>query len=305
MTKFFRSASLRGSPFQPPPSSVAQFPSVPNFPPNTQAVNGLPQNGPVTTAQPYANVNGPSSAFKPFGTAPTPPIPPGATPTPPIPPSFPGPHTTMPSPAYPLGNATPTPLIPSSFAGINSAIPPPANPAGTATPPIPPSFPGGSVFPPAPQRPVHPGTYQPAAGLPPAPVSQNNSYNHQTSSPFPAQGMPPPMPPMPPIQAKAYHAPSTHPAPSTPTAGMPPSMNQMQQGFSQMNMGPMTTAPHQAHPSWTGAYQNDSRMASSPPYQSDIVDLMAERNILQSGFDDIEYSLPHNMANNTARVDPA
>ncbi|VDM63173.1 unnamed protein product [Angiostrongylus costaricensis] len=32
---------------------------------------------------------------------------------------------------------------------------------------------------------------------------------------------------------------------------------------------------------------------------------MSERNILQSGFDDIVYDLPHNMANNTARVDPS
>ncbi|VDM67274.1 unnamed protein product [Strongylus vulgaris] len=55
-------------------------------------------------------------------------------------------------------------------------------------------------------------------------------------------------------------------------------------------------APHVAHSTWAAG--------SSPAYPSDIVDLMAERNILQEGFDDIEYTLPHNMANNTARVDP-
>lgn len=69
-------------------------------------------------------------------------------------------------------------------------------------------------------------------------------------------------------------------------------------------VGVMPQPTHPSHPSWGGSYQNDPRMAAAPAYTSDLIDLMAERNILQLGFDDIEYSLPHNMANNMARVDP-
>ncbi|ETN73106.1 Sec23/Sec24 trunk domain protein [Necator americanus] len=86
-------------------------------------------------------------------------------------------------------------------------------------------------------------------------------------------------------------------------SAMPPSINQVQQGFSQMNMSGGRVMPTQ--PTWGGAYPNDSRAAAAPGYSSDLVDLMAERNILQLGFDDIEYTLPHNMANNAARVDPS
>ncbi|KHJ87181.1 Sec23/Sec24 trunk domain protein [Oesophagostomum dentatum] len=101
------------------------------------------------------------------------------------------------------------------------------------------------------------------------------------------------------------------PSPAMPTMPpsmnqvLPPNMNQVQQGFSQMSVSTAGMMQHPVQPSWGGPLQSDSRMPAGPAYSSDIVDLMAERNIVQSGFDDIEYSLPHNMANNSARIDPS
>uniref|UniRef100_A0A158P905 Protein transport protein SEC24 n=1 Tax=Angiostrongylus cantonensis TaxID=6313 RepID=A0A158P905_ANGCA len=74
----------------------------------------------------------------------------------------------------------------------------------------------------------------------------------------------------------------------------PPSIHQLRQDFTNMPSNSL----------WGNSHPQDSRL-TTPGYLSDSVDLMSERNILQSGFDDIVYDLPHNMANNTARVDPS
>ncbi|KAJ1352255.1 hypothetical protein KIN20_008550 [Parelaphostrongylus tenuis] len=133
-----------------------------------------------------------------------------------------------------------------------------------------------------------------------APVTYGN--NSLKSSPFPAQqtvGSPFPF----------GHSLSNNGTPMpavTPTIqNCPPSIHQMQQDFNNMNLKchPSVAQPYQ--PMWSTSYPQDSRLAATSSYASDSIDLMSERNILQLGFDDIVYDLPHNMANNTARVDPS
>ncbi|RCN35524.1 Sec23/Sec24 zinc finger [Ancylostoma caninum] len=201
------------------------------------------------TAQSHTGVNGPSSAFKPYGNPPVP--------------AFPAKPPAFPQPPQRLDQHAPF-----QVSKMVSGAPPPIN---------------------------HSSSLNPT----PTPINPLNHSSSLNPTPFPAPGIPPSFPPIPPIQSKSYNATPVHAAQSTPMPSVPPSINQVQQSFSQMNM-PQTT-----HPAWSGSYQNDSRMATAPAYSSDLVDLMGERNILQSGFDDIEYSLPHNMANNQARVDPS
>ncbi|KAK6747569.1 hypothetical protein RB195_000642 [Necator americanus] len=194
------------------------------------------------------------------------------------------------------------------------------------TPSSVPPFPGRpSPFPPAPQKSGQHIPYQQTTSATPSHSSQNPSpfpaqpvlppvqpatsaapINHTSlpnPSPFPVQSIPPSFPPVPPIPTRMDNPSAFYAAQSPALSAMPPSINQVQQGFSQMNMSGGRVMPTQ--PTWGGAYPNDSRAAAAPGYSSDLVDLMAERNILQLGFDDIEYTLPHNMANNAARVDPS
>ncbi|VDM81946.1 unnamed protein product [Strongylus vulgaris] len=102
-------------------------------------------------------------------------------------------------------------------------------------------------------------------------------------------------PPIPPSFSGSSVAPPIPPSFPGRTPIFPPAPQNLDH-VSYKNMRTTVIAPHAAHSNWAAG--------SSPAYPSDIVDLMAERNILQEGFDDIEYTLPHNMANNTARVDP-
>ncbi|VDO36490.1 unnamed protein product [Haemonchus placei] len=73
------------------------------------------------------------------------------------------------------------------------------------------------------------------------------------------------------------------------------------QPFLHMNAQP--TIPQHVNSSWGVPHPQDSRLTTQMQ-TPDLIDLVAERNVLQLGFDDNEYVLPHNMANNAARVDP-
>ncbi|EYC40978.1 hypothetical protein Y032_0587g344 [Ancylostoma ceylanicum] len=245
-----RSGVVRANPFQPPPG-VTQFPSPPSLPQQSQAVNGLPQESAFPSAPSHSGVNGPSSAFKPYGNPPAP--------------AFPAKL-----PAFPQPPQRPDQHAPYQVAGA----PPPINQRSSLNPT-------------------------------PTPINPINHSSSLNPSPFPAPGIQPSFPPIPPIQSKSYNSTPMHATQSTPMSSFPPNINQVQQSFSQMNMTPVGAMPQPTHPTWGGSYQNDSRMAAAPGYSSDLVDLMGERNILQLGFDDIEYCLPHNMANNQARVDPS
>ncbi|KAL6739239.1 hypothetical protein Aduo_012715 [Ancylostoma duodenale] len=244
------SGVVRANPFQPPPA-MTQFSSPPSLPQQSQAVNGLPQEVGFPNAQSHTGVNGPSSAFKPYGNPPVP--------------AFPAKPAAFPQPPQRLDQHAPFQV---------AGAPPPINHSSSLNP----------------------------TPTPINPINHSSSLNHP---PFPAPGIPPSFPPIPPIQSKSYNSTPMHAAQSMPMPSIPPSINQVQQIFSQMNMNPVGAMPQPTHPAWSGSYQNDSRMATAPAHSSDLVDLMGERNILQSGFDDIEYSLPHNMANNQARVDPS
>ncbi|KIH59608.1 Sec23/Sec24 zinc finger [Ancylostoma duodenale] len=136
---------------------------------------------------------------------------------------------------------------------------------------------------------------QPHTGLN-GPSSAFKPYGNPPVPAFPAKPAAFPQPP----QRLDQHAPFQ-------VAGAPPPINHSSSlnPTPTPNMNPVGAMPQPTHPAWGGSYQNDSRMAATPAYSSDLVDLMGERSILQSGFDDIEYSLPHNMANNQARVDPS
>ncbi|PIO70144.1 hypothetical protein TELCIR_08005 [Teladorsagia circumcincta] len=66
-------------------------------------------------------------------------------------------------------------------------------------------------------------------------------------------------------------------------------------------MNNQPTMPQHANPSWGGAHPLDPRLAAPQHTPPGLIDLTAERNVLQLGFEDNEYILPHNMANNSAR----
>ncbi|KAK6035385.1 Sec23/Sec24 zinc finger [Cooperia oncophora] len=85
---------------------------------------------------------------------------------------------------------------------------------------------------------------------------------------------------------------STMPQPAMPQPAMPQPMN------------PAWGGSHPgAHPG--GSHPLDPRIAAPVHHAPDLIDLTSERNVLQLGFEDNEYVLPHNMANNSARVDPS
>ncbi|KJH45939.1 Sec23/Sec24 trunk domain protein [Dictyocaulus viviparus] len=71
--------------------------------------------------------------------------------------------------------------------------------------------------------------------------------------------------------------------------------------FQNLNDHPSISKPLQL--SWDISHTQNS--LGAPAHVFDFVDLMSEKNIIQSGFNDNMYSLPHNMANNMARVDPS
>lgn len=124
-------------------------------------------------------------------------------------------------------------------------------------------------------------------------------------APFPAAQPPPAPTPTPSYQqqmAPRPQAPAAYP-PASQQQGYPPQpqqnsqygqpqvpqpqMQNMNQQFGQMNM--------------SGAPGPQQQMGG---YRNDIIDLIAERNVQQLGFEDIEIQIPQQVANPNAHVDP-
>uniref|UniRef100_A0A8R1DM97 Uncharacterized protein n=1 Tax=Caenorhabditis japonica TaxID=281687 RepID=A0A8R1DM97_CAEJA len=133
---------------------------------------------------------------------------------------------------------------------------------------------------PAPAQPPIPSALAAARPAPfPAPTS---SYQPQPAPrpPVPT-GYPQQQPPPPQQQPPVYGQPQQY--------GQPPQqMQQMSQQFGQMNMAGAPGAPPQ-QPSG---------------FRNDIVDLIAQRDVQQLGFEDIEIQIPQQVANPQAVVDP-
>ncbi|VDL69235.1 unnamed protein product [Nippostrongylus brasiliensis] len=210
-----------------------------------------------------SEVNGPSSAFKPYDNVPG--------------------HNFPAVPYNAHGQTTAGPPFPGPSVGF----------------PVPPAFPSPQHIPP-PLAPAHVGPTFPAAGTPVQPSGVNN----YASASFPNQGNAS----IPPIPDAHMHMPSAstpvqhHPTVMQPP--MPPGVNQVQQSMSQMQINNSQGMQAPAATTWGASFPQDPRYATQT-LTSDSIDLTAERNVLQLGFDDNEYSLPHNMANNTVRVDPS
>uniref|UniRef100_A0A7I4YP46 Protein transport protein Sec24A n=1 Tax=Haemonchus contortus TaxID=6289 RepID=A0A7I4YP46_HAECO len=280
-----RTNEVPRSAFQVPPTSTApsgfpQFPTTPNYTPNTQMVNGFPQNKNVAPSAPKVDVNGPLSAFKPYDSS--------VSQAAPIPP-FPGPSMAFQPP-------------PNPFTSTQGFQPPVQHVATTGSLPHPPF--GGS----APM--VHQNssynsnsTLGPAGPpVPPAPPGLAGHSRSSASTPMQSAAFHPPA--STPMQSSAFHPPASTPMQSAafqPPA--PPNIQQVQQGFTHMSMNAQPTVPQHVNSSWGVPHPQDSRLTTQMQ-TPDLIDLIAERNVLQLGFDDNEYVLPHNMANNAARVDP-
>lgn len=131
-------------------------------------------------------------------------------------------------------------------------------------------------------------------------VSMTYQRNPFNSTALPAQIVGPPFP----VGHSQSNTGTPQKADTTIMQSCPSSIQQMQQNFSNMNIRSNQSVAQPYQSLWSSSYPQDSRSAMQA-YVSDSVDLMSERNILESGFNDIIYNLPHNMANNTARVDPS
>ncbi|KAK5972298.1 hypothetical protein GCK32_001629 [Trichostrongylus colubriformis] len=211
---------------------------------------------------------------------------------------------------FPQNRNVAPPIARADCNGPSSAFKPYDTTSGQ-TVPIPP-FPGPSM---APQPPINPFT--PAQGVPPPvqhvttkPLHQSTfggtaSVLYQNSSYNSNAHVGPASPPFPPALASHSSTSTSTPmqAPvSQPPA--PPNLHQVQQSFSHMSINAHPAMPQQVNPAWSGSHRQDPRFAAQLN-APDLIDLTAERNVIQLGFDDNEYDLPHNMANNSARVDPS
>ncbi|CAD6197924.1 unnamed protein product [Caenorhabditis auriculariae] len=299
-----------GFPQQPP---VGQFPY--SAPANPQFVQPLPVKPSPNVVQPQ--FSGPPQPYaqpqqqqmpngftaRPFNPTPTTPVtsgPPGA----PIPnmmppranPTSSGSAFGPPTSSQPIGFSQPPSFgAPQAFAP--SYAPPTAPlPAPTSSlssmhsgPPMPNVFPQQSSngFSPAPplQQPVPQfagGLPARPAAVPPPPQASSVPTPGGFPQPGPPQPFPAPVRPQQQVQPQ-YGAPAPHQQNYGVTQQQPQhNVQQMNNQYGQMNMG---GAPAQ-------------------PYRSDVIDLLAERNVHQFGCDDVEVTLPLNMANPEARVSP-
>ncbi|CAI5447295.1 unnamed protein product [Caenorhabditis angaria] len=214
-----------------------------------------------------------------------------------------------PQAAPPMNNGTPA--AKPTYAANPFPFPTTSQPNGNhqyqpqySQPPQPPA-PNGHHYSGFPQAPFQNGSA--AAAPPPQPLQKTPVF-----APAAQYSAPPPpsqqfsAPPGPPQQFSAPPPPQQFQQPQKPSPipgyPQPPQLQQqqmqqpqnyqqqqqMQQQFGQMNMGG-PGAPNQA----------------SNQFRSDVIDLMAERNIQQYGFEDIDVSLPTQLANPSAKIDPA
>lgn len=128
-----------------------------------------------------------------------------------------------------------------------------------------------------------------------------NTYN---APPYSGVAIPSLFPPAPPSQPTRSQVQTPMQSYSAPLQAVAPTVDQVQQSLSHMSMNAQARMPGPAPTTWAPSYPQDPR-AAAYGHSSDLIDLTAERNVLQSGFDDNEYSLPHNMANNSAKVEPS
>ncbi|EFP08469.1 CRE-SEC-24.2 protein [Caenorhabditis remanei] len=220
------------------------------------------------------------------------------------PPAFPAAPTGFPqqqpvfSPATHLGlngHSAPTPPIPppvlvnnfSSQFLLKIMFQPPSNPvnspAASSQPPIPSAF--------ASARPAP----FPAARASPAPATASYQQQMAPRPNAPSGYQPPQQPGYPPAPQQPGYTPQ-------PQSSGYPQQHQQQYGQSQVPQPQMQNLNQQFDQMKLGGAIGPQTQMSG--YRNDIIDLIAERNIQQMGFEDIVVQIPQSVAEPNAHVDP-
>ncbi|CAO4374177.1 unnamed protein product [Caenorhabditis nigoni] len=153
------------------------------------------------------------------------------------------------------------------------------------------------------QPPIVPTIAQPPvssafANARPAPFPAASAAPAPTPASYQQQMAPRPQPPTSYPQQTGYPSTASQPGfpPAPPQTGYPqqynqPQMQNMNQQFDQMKLG--------------GAHgQQQQQQQQMGGFRNDIIDLIAERNIQQFGFEDITVQIPQSVAEPNAHVDP-
>lgn len=255
------------------PPAAAPYNAGPNYAPNPFPFPSATTSSqdPVKQALPSQYPNGGTSfqPNQPTSYAPAPSAFPGAPLVQKVPSFPPATHPGMnghPSPTPPLPHASQPPVQPVAPPQVSSSALPPIPSALASARPAP--FPAALTS-------SAPSFQQ---QMTPRPHAQN-SFSQQSAYPSTAQQ--PGFPPAP--QQPGYPQQYNQPQMSQ------PQMQNLGQQFDQMKMN----AP--------GQQQQQQQMGG---FRNDIIDLIAERNVQQLGFDDITVQIPQTVAEPNAHVDP-